>query len=157
MRNLDFSRWFNGSGVLHTKLWIIDRKHFYVGSANMDWRSLTQVCLKLIQMQQYPTDVILLLLFLFLGERIWSACNELRMFSGRRFQDIFSLLESCRTNVRSDALAQRSEDHLQQGHAHAFACKQHQCDRLHLGKQTPLSRGSFHCDVATLITIVTQH
>ena len=94
---------------------------------------------------------------LFLGERIWSACNELRMFSGRRFQDIFSLLESCRTNVRSDTLAERSEDHLQQGHAHAFACKQHQCDRLHLGKQTPLSRGSFHCDVATLITIVAPH
>ena len=32
-----------GSGILHTKLWIIDGKHFYVGSANMDWRSLTQV------------------------------------------------------------------------------------------------------------------
>ncbi|XP_076658422.1 5'-3' exonuclease PLD3 isoform X1 [Halictus rubicundus] len=32
-----------GSGVLHTKLWLIDRTHVYVGSANMDWRSLTQV------------------------------------------------------------------------------------------------------------------
>ena len=32
-----------GSGILHTKLWVIDNKHFYVGSANMDWRSLTQV------------------------------------------------------------------------------------------------------------------
>ena len=43
VRSLDFARWFNGSGVLHTKLWIVDKKHFYVGSANMDWRSLTQV------------------------------------------------------------------------------------------------------------------
>ncbi|XP_018588787.1 phospholipase D4 [Scleropages formosus] len=30
-------------GILHTKLWVVDGKHFYVGSANMDWRSLTQV------------------------------------------------------------------------------------------------------------------
>ena len=33
-----------GNGIIHTKLWVVDRKHFYVGSANMDWRSLTQVC-----------------------------------------------------------------------------------------------------------------
>ena len=32
-----------GSGVLHTKLWVVDSRHFYLGSANMDWRSLTQV------------------------------------------------------------------------------------------------------------------
>lgn len=32
-----------GGGVLHTKLWIVDEQHFYVGSANMDWRSLTEV------------------------------------------------------------------------------------------------------------------
>ncbi|XP_010890255.2 5'-3' exonuclease PLD3 [Esox lucius] len=31
------------SGVLHTKFWIVDKKHIYIGSANMDWRSLTQV------------------------------------------------------------------------------------------------------------------
>uniref|UniRef100_A0A8C3KU17 5'-3' exonuclease PLD3 n=1 Tax=Calidris pygmaea TaxID=425635 RepID=A0A8C3KU17_9CHAR len=30
-------------GVLHTKLWLVDGAHLYVGSANMDWRSLTQV------------------------------------------------------------------------------------------------------------------
>lgn len=30
-------------GVLHTKFWVVDQKHFYIGSANMDWRSLTQV------------------------------------------------------------------------------------------------------------------
>ncbi|XP_078389576.1 5'-3' exonuclease PLD3 [Cetorhinus maximus] len=31
------------AGVLHTKFWIVDRKHLYIGSSNMDWRSLTQV------------------------------------------------------------------------------------------------------------------
>ncbi|KAH8410343.1 hypothetical protein KR009_012353 [Drosophila setifemur] len=39
---LSFPKYF-GSGVLHTKLWIADKKHFYLGSANMDWRALTQV------------------------------------------------------------------------------------------------------------------
>lgn len=43
VRNVDFPKLLNGSGVLHTKVWVIDRMHFYVGSANMDWRSLTQV------------------------------------------------------------------------------------------------------------------
>jgi len=42
VRSLNFAQLLGG-GVLHTKLWIIDRIHFYVGSANMDWRSLTQV------------------------------------------------------------------------------------------------------------------
>lgn len=32
-----------GSGILHTKMWLVDGKHFYVGSANQDWRALTQV------------------------------------------------------------------------------------------------------------------
>lgn len=32
-------------GVLHTKFWVVDQTHFYIGSANMDWRSLTQVWL----------------------------------------------------------------------------------------------------------------
>ncbi|KAI1723297.1 PLD-like domain-containing protein [Ditylenchus destructor] len=41
VRNLDFRRF--GSGVLHTKMWIVDSKHVYIGSANMDWRSLTEV------------------------------------------------------------------------------------------------------------------
>nr|ANY30958.1 PLD-Ls protein [Loxosceles similis] len=42
VRNLDFKKML-GSGVLHTKMFLIDKKHFYIGSANMDWRSLTQV------------------------------------------------------------------------------------------------------------------
>lgn len=42
VRSLNFSKLL-GNGILHTKFWIIDRKHFYIGSANMDWRALTQV------------------------------------------------------------------------------------------------------------------
>ncbi|CAL4172939.1 unnamed protein product, partial [Meganyctiphanes norvegica] len=42
VRSLDFDKLIGG-GVLHTKMWIIDGKHIYLGSANMDWRSLTQV------------------------------------------------------------------------------------------------------------------
>ncbi|XP_069749972.1 5'-3' exonuclease PLD3 isoform X2 [Narcine bancroftii] len=30
-------------GIVHTKLWVVDGLHLYLGSANMDWRSLTQV------------------------------------------------------------------------------------------------------------------
>nr|XP_018917049.1 PREDICTED: phospholipase D3-like [Bemisia tabaci] len=42
VRHLDFSK-LVGAGILHTKFIIVDRREFYLGSANMDWRSLTQV------------------------------------------------------------------------------------------------------------------
>ncbi|KAF4519232.1 hypothetical protein B566_EDAN009793 [Ephemera danica] len=42
VRSLNFAQ-LVGGGVLHTKFWLVDRKHAYVGSANMDWRSLTEV------------------------------------------------------------------------------------------------------------------
>lgn len=32
-----------GGGILHTKMFTVDGQHAYVGSANMDWTSLTQV------------------------------------------------------------------------------------------------------------------
>ncbi|KAH8240724.1 hypothetical protein KR026_004324 [Drosophila bipectinata] len=31
-----------GINFLHSKLWLVDGQHFYLGSADMDWRSLTQ-------------------------------------------------------------------------------------------------------------------
>ncbi|KAG7380026.1 PLD_envelope protein [Phytophthora pseudosyringae] len=34
--------WY-GSGILHQKIWVFDESHVYVGSANMDWKSLAQV------------------------------------------------------------------------------------------------------------------
>lgn len=36
------SDWFE-SGVLHAKVWISDSRDVYIGSANNDWKSLTQV------------------------------------------------------------------------------------------------------------------
>lgn len=42
IRPVNFTR-LQGTGVLHTKFLVADRQAFYVGSANMDWRSLTQV------------------------------------------------------------------------------------------------------------------
>ncbi|XP_053291296.1 5'-3' exonuclease PLD4 [Pleuronectes platessa] len=41
VRSVNFGRLTNG--VLHSKFWIIDRRHVFIGSANMDWRALTQV------------------------------------------------------------------------------------------------------------------
>nr|XP_048688840.1 5'-3' exonuclease PLD3 isoform X2 [Caretta caretta] len=41
VRKVDMRRLTDG--VLHTKFWIVDKTHIYLGSANMDWRSLTQV------------------------------------------------------------------------------------------------------------------
>ncbi|XP_078593857.1 5'-3' exonuclease PLD3-like isoform X1 [Branchiostoma floridae x Branchiostoma japonicum] len=43
VRSLNFSRFYPWGGVLHTKMITVDGRHFYVGSANLDWRSLTQV------------------------------------------------------------------------------------------------------------------
>uniref|UniRef100_A0A1I8AVX3 PLD phosphodiesterase domain-containing protein n=1 Tax=Steinernema glaseri TaxID=37863 RepID=A0A1I8AVX3_9BILA len=42
VRSLNFSQLL-GAGVLHTKFWIVDGAHVYLGSANMDWKSLTEV------------------------------------------------------------------------------------------------------------------
>ena len=41
VRTMDFTKWYH-SGIMHAKVWVADGKHAYVGSANMDWRSLTQ-------------------------------------------------------------------------------------------------------------------
>eukprot|EP00667_Euglena_gracilis_P011764 EG_transcript_12051 len=38
----DGAAWY-GQGVMHQKLWIVDGRHLYLGSANMDWLSLAQV------------------------------------------------------------------------------------------------------------------
>lgn len=41
VKKIDFGHL--AGGVLHSKFWIVDMKHIYIGSANMDWRSLSQV------------------------------------------------------------------------------------------------------------------
>jgi phospholipase D3/4 len=43
VRSIRWKEFFNGSGVLHTKLFVVDGRNAYVGSANYDWRSLSQV------------------------------------------------------------------------------------------------------------------
>lgn len=60
VRALDMDRLL-GAGILHTKMWLVDDMHFYLGSANMDWRSLTQV-------HTWKFDK--LLYFIFMPERI---------------------------------------------------------------------------------------
>ncbi|KAH9509357.1 5'-3' exonuclease pld3 [Bulinus truncatus] len=42
VRTIDFQRLLH-AGVMHTKMWVVDKLHVYIGSANFDWRSYTQV------------------------------------------------------------------------------------------------------------------
>ena len=42
IHEIDMSKWYGG-GIMHQKIWIFDSVHIYLGSANMDWKSLTQV------------------------------------------------------------------------------------------------------------------
>ncbi|CAL8294968.1 unnamed protein product [Arctogadus glacialis] len=41
VKRVDFGRLTKG--VLHSKFWIVDKRHVFIGSANMDWRALTEV------------------------------------------------------------------------------------------------------------------
>eukprot|EP00029_Vermamoeba_vermiformis_P009020 TRINITY_DN4373_c0_g1_i1.p1 TRINITY_DN4373_c0_g1~~TRINITY_DN4373_c0_g1_i1.p1 ORF type:complete len:420 (+),score=63.89 TRINITY_DN4373_c0_g1_i1:117-1376(+) len=43
VKSIPWSKFFDGKGILHTKFFIVDKTHIYVGSANMDWSSLAQV------------------------------------------------------------------------------------------------------------------
>ncbi len=36
-------KWYGGGGIMHQKIWIFDARHLYLGSANMDWKSISQV------------------------------------------------------------------------------------------------------------------
>jgi phospholipase D3/4 len=43
IHTVDIGAWYGGSGIMHQKIWIFDAHHLYVGSANMDWKSISQV------------------------------------------------------------------------------------------------------------------
>jgi phospholipase D3/4 len=43
IHSIDMSKWYGGSGIMHQKIWIFDARHLYIGSANMDWKSIAQV------------------------------------------------------------------------------------------------------------------
>ncbi len=42
IRRIDMKDWYE-SGIMHQKIWIFDGRDVYLGSANNDWKSLTQV------------------------------------------------------------------------------------------------------------------
>lgn len=43
IHSVDLGKWYGGSGIMHQKIWIFDARHLYLGSANMDWKSISQV------------------------------------------------------------------------------------------------------------------
>jgi phospholipase D3/4 len=43
IHSVEMSKWYGGGGIMHQKIWIFDTRHLYVGSANMDWKSIAQV------------------------------------------------------------------------------------------------------------------
>jgi phospholipase D3/4 len=43
IHSVDLGKWYGGGGIMHQKVWIFDQRHLYLGSANMDWKSITQV------------------------------------------------------------------------------------------------------------------
>lgn len=43
IHSITMGEWYGGAGIMHQKIWIFDARHAYLGSANMDWKSLTQV------------------------------------------------------------------------------------------------------------------
>jgi phospholipase D3/4 len=44
IHSVEMGKWYGGSGgIMHQKVWIFDQRHLYLGSVNMDWKSITQV------------------------------------------------------------------------------------------------------------------
>lgn len=101
-----------GSGIVHAKVWISDSRDVYIGSANNDWKSLTQVLqfcnTKSCSMINDNLDECWLI-ELVLGERSWGLscwlsknCRE----GGDLLQQLVEtspsqLLSSHKTRVRS--------------------------------------------------------
>ena len=46
IHSVDMGKWYGGGGMMHQKVWIFDQQHLYLGSANMDWKSIAQVKLR---------------------------------------------------------------------------------------------------------------
>ncbi|MBL8684613.1 MAG: hypothetical protein JNK05_35890 [Myxococcales bacterium] len=42
IQQISMDEWYGG-GIMHQKLWVFDDRDVYVGSANMDWKSIAQV------------------------------------------------------------------------------------------------------------------
>jgi len=52
--SIDMGQWYGGSGIMHQKLWIFDGRDVYLGSANMDWKSMSQVKEMGISLEECP-------------------------------------------------------------------------------------------------------
>lgn len=73
VRRVNFGRLTGG--ILHSKFWIVDRKHVFIGSANMDWRALTQVCISrftCMQIRWFQDTCWLFLSFRWRNSEWWS-------------------------------------------------------------------------------------
>lgn len=94
VRKVDFGRLTQG--VLHSKFWIVDRKHLLIGSANMDWRAVTQVQLEKQTLNLtflFPPLIFLTLFFLISTKQVkelgvvFYNCSSLA-------QDLYKIFES---------------------------------------------------------------
>jgi phospholipase D3/4 len=43
IQQVQMADWYGGGGIMHQKIWVFDQRHLYLGSANMDWKSIMQV------------------------------------------------------------------------------------------------------------------
>ena len=43
IQQVQMGDWYGGGGIMHQKIWVFDKRHIYLGSANMDWKSIMQV------------------------------------------------------------------------------------------------------------------
>jgi len=43
IRSISMGDWYGGGGIMHQKIWVVDGRSVYIGSANMDWKSIMQV------------------------------------------------------------------------------------------------------------------
>lgn len=90
--SIDFAKMF-GSGVLHTKFWIVDNAHFYIGSANMDWRSLTQASNVASRCRVYLSVGMQSCGPVFVGKRVGCYGIELQLFDTRPGQSLLNVLD----------------------------------------------------------------
>ena len=43
IHSITMGDWYGESGIMHQKVWVFDGRDVYIGSANMDWKSIAQV------------------------------------------------------------------------------------------------------------------
>lgn len=126
------------SGVLHTKFWVVDGKHIYIGSANMDWRSLTQVH---THTRGWLTRTHVTVKILnkwtsswFVGKGVGDGRLQLQLPRCGPGEDLWSLLVPRWQSVNPVKVAGQIHHPLQQGHAPPAATQQHAVQGLSVCK-----------------------